>query len=267
MHSIIESRIEVMSLRRDQMDLVKELRRSMKSSFPDTARMMSDQQKGLAPPPLEKPLAEGMDVIELPAYDSVRLLNNDFMKLVKDRRSTREFKDEPMGLDQLSWLLWATQGVHGIFRGRVATRRTVPSAGSRHAFETYVFAFNVKGLKKGIYRYLAIEHGLTLVKEADRLEELLSEACNNQAFIGKSAAAFAWTAIPYRSEWRYPLSAHKVLLLDAGHVCQNMYLAAGAIGFGTCAVAAYDQSSIDKLLGVDGDDEFTLYLAPVGKLP
>ena len=255
-----------MLIRRDRMDLVKELRQSLKSSFPDTAQIMSDQQKGLTPPQLEKPLAEGQESVELPPYDSVRLANNDFMQLVKERRSTREFKGEPMSLEQLSWLLWATQGVHGIFRGGIATRRTVPSAGSRHAFETYVFAFDVAGLRKGIYRYLAIEHKLVLVKAVEGLEGLLSEACLNQAFIGKAAAAFAWAVVPYRSEWRYPLSSHKILLLYAGHVCQNMYLSAGSIGFGTCAIAAYNQSLIDKLIGADGDDEFTVYLAAVGKL-
>nr|MBP7110106.1 SagB/ThcOx family dehydrogenase [Bacillota bacterium] len=71
--------------------------------------------------------------------------------------------------------------------------------------------------------------------------------------------------IPYRSEWRYPASAHRILFLDAGHVCQNMYLAAEAIGFGTCAVAAYNQKLVDELLGVDGEEEFTIYVAPVGK--
>jgi SagB-type dehydrogenase family enzyme len=75
-----------------------------------------------------------------------------------------------------------------------------------------------------------------------------------------------WSAIPYRMEWRYGLAAHKVILLDAGHVCQNLYLACEAIGAGTCAVAAYDQELMDKLLRIDGNDEFVIYLAAVGKV-
>jgi SagB-type dehydrogenase family enzyme len=67
-------------------------------------------------------------------------------------------------------------------------------------------------------------------------------------------------------EWRYNIAAHKVILLDAGHVCQNLYLACSAIGAGTCAIAAYNQSVMDQLLGVDGKDEFAIYLAPVGKI-
>jgi len=67
-------------------------------------------------------------------------------------------------------------------------------------------------------------------------------------------------------EWRYGLAAHKVIALDAGHVCQNLYLACEAIGTGTCAIAAYDQEELDEFLGLDGENEFAIYLAPVGKI-
>jgi SagB-type dehydrogenase family enzyme len=67
-------------------------------------------------------------------------------------------------------------------------------------------------------------------------------------------------------EWRYLETAHRVILLDAGHVCQNLYLACENIGAGTCAIAAYEQEAMDELLQVDGEDEFTVYLAPVGKI-
>jgi SagB-type dehydrogenase family enzyme len=66
-------------------------------------------------------------------------------------------------------------------------------------------------------------------------------------------------------EWRYDVAAHKVIAIDAGHVCQNLYLACEAIGAGTCAIAAYDQEAVDGLLRIDGKDEFAVYLAPVGK--
>ncbi len=72
--------------------------------------------------------------------------------------------------------------------------------------------------------------------------------------------------MPYRMEWRYDIAAHKVIAIEAGHVCQNLYLATAAIGAGTCAVAAYNQELMDQLLRVDGKDEFTIYLAPVGKI-
>jgi len=87
-----------------------------------------------------------------------------------------------------------------------------------------------------------------------------------QSFVGAGAVTFVWTALPQRTEWRYGAAAHKVIALDAGHLCQNMYLACEAIGAGTCAIAAYDQELMDTLVGVDGEDEFVIYLAPVGKV-
>lgn len=66
-------------------------------------------------------------------------------------------------------------------------------------------------------------------------------------------------------EWRYGIAAYKVIAIDAGHVCQNLYLACEAIGAGTCAIAAYDQEAMDKILRIDGQDEFAIYLASVGK--
>jgi len=90
-------------------------------------------------------------------------------------------------------------------------------------------------------------------------------ACFGQGFIATAAVTFFWTAIPGRMEWRYDLAAHKVIAIDAGHVGQNLYLAFQSIGAGCCAIAAYDQEACDELLGVDGDEEFTIYLVPVGK--
>ena len=84
--------------------------------------------------------------------------------------------------------------------------------------------------------------------------------------MSKAAVNFFWTTIPARMEWRYGLAAHKTIALDAGHVCQNLYLACEAVGAGTCAIAAYDQEAFDAMLGLDGDTEFTIYLAPVGKV-
>jgi SagB-type dehydrogenase family enzyme len=143
----------------------------------------------------------------------------------------------------------------------------VPSAGCRHAIETYVAAFRVTGLEKAIYRYLPLDHALVEEIRYPDLEERLTRATFGQTFCGEAAATFIWTAIPERMEWRYGEASYKVIALDAGHICQNLYLACENINAGTCAVAAYDQEEIDKVLGIDGRDEFTIYLAPVGKVP
>ena len=125
----------------------------------------------------------------------------------------------------------------------------------------------MSGLEQGIYRYLPTEHKLLFEHDEENLGERMVEASLGQPFFGKAPVSFIWTTIPYRMEWRYGPLAHRVILIDVGHVCQNLYLACEAIGAGTCGVAAYDQQEVDELIGVDGEEEFTVYLAPVGKVP
>ena len=84
--------------------------------------------------------------------------------------------------------------------------------------------------------------------------------------MSKSAVVFIWTVIPYRTEWRYANEAHKSIAQASGHVCQNLYLASESIGAGACAITAYAQKVIDTLLEIDGEQEFTIYHAPVGKV-
>jgi SagB-type dehydrogenase family enzyme len=141
----------------------------------------------------------------------------------------------------------------------------VPSAGARHACETYIAAGRIKGLQPGLYRYLPFDNELALMSPDDTIGRKAAAACLGQSFVATAAATFFWTAIPARMEWRYDLAAHKVIAIEAGHICQNMYLTCIAINAGTCAIAAYDQTACDELLGVDGNDEFTLYIATVGK--
>src|SRR6185369_16551630 len=122
------------------------------------------------------------------------------------------------------------------------------------------------GLESGLYRYLALDHALVHERAIENLPMRITAAAHGQSFAGQAAVTFIWTAIPERTEWRYAEASYKVIALDAGHVCQNLYLACEAIGAGTCAIAAYCQDLVDGLLGVDGDDEFTIYIAPVGKV-
>ncbi|MGO9613878.1 MAG: SagB/ThcOx family dehydrogenase [Dissulfurispiraceae bacterium] len=225
----------------------------------------TDQNRGIAPPPLEKPIPEGAQCVDLVPAEKLRDISViDVFTAIAHRRSRRVFKPVPLTLKELSFLLWATQGVRKVTPSGNAFR-VVPSAGCRHALETYLCVFNVFGLEEGIYRYLPVEHQVLLVSQPANLSYRISEAALRQDFVGKSAVTFLWTAVPYRMEWRYDIAAHKVIALDAGHVCQNLYIACEAIHAATCAVAAYDQVLIDSLLGVDGTEEFAIYLAPVGK--
>jgi SagB-type dehydrogenase family enzyme len=225
----------------------------------------TDQNRGLPAPAVQKPPKEDQNIIELPAKgDWPSVSNIDLVKAIDNRQSRRNFKQTALKPDELSFLLWATQGIKEQLDDGHAFR-TVPSAGCRHPFETYLAVMNVVSLDTGIYRYLPVQHALVLEKKPGDLPLEITSATLGQDFVGKSAVTFIWTAIPYRTEWRYGPAAHRTVAIDSGHVCQNLYLACEAIDAGTCGIAAYDQKKIDELIGVDGADEFTIYMAPVGK--
>lgn len=227
----------------------------------------TDQNRHIPPPPVQKPYAPDAKRIDLPRVETLREIGPvDIRTAIARRKSCRTYSDAPLSLEELSFLLWATQGVKMKLDAGHALR-TVPSAGCRHAFETYLAVMRVSGLEKGMYRYLPLEHQLLFEFSEENLEQRIARAALGQSFAGEAAVTFIWTVIPYRMEWRYGLAGHKVIALDAGHVCQNLYLACEAFGAGTCAIAAYDQAAMDSLLGVDGKEEFTIYLAPVGRKP
>ena len=239
----------------------------MKSEFAQSVHKVSDQAKKVPYPPLQKPVPEGSStLIDLPNPEELVLEAVDLIALLKDRQSWRKFTKDPLSLAELSYLLFATQGLLAEIGDGYASRRTVPSAGARHPFETYLAVNRVSGLKPGAYRFLPFSHQLLLLEETERLPGSLTEANLGQKFVGKAAVTFAWSCIPYRAEWRYMDHAHKNMLLDAGHICQNLYLAVTALGLGTCAVGAYDQAAMDAIFELDGQDEYTVYLAPVGRI-
>jgi SagB-type dehydrogenase family enzyme len=238
-------------------------RRVLKSDF-SAANFQSDQQKGVEVPPPVKPAEPGQDVFDLPAPDDVQPVETNLLSCLASRRSRRKYKPEPVTIQQLSVLLWATQGVKRILGDGQVVFKTVPSAGARHPLETYLAVKNIRGLEPGIYRYLGDSHKLVGMQDLADPGPALREAGMGQDCLAAAAVTFCWAAIPYRTEWRYHTLAHKPILLDTGHVCQNLYLACEALGLGTVAVAAYDQQKIDELLGLDGMEEFVIYLAPVG---
>jgi len=247
--------------------LIKEGRDFLKSNRFEllTKNIESDQSKGVQQPPLEKPVKEGEQLIDLPDPKSVYLKERDIVSLIEDRESKRLFADTPISLEELSYLLWATQGVKSIMGNGYATKRTVPSAGARHPFETYLWVKRVDGLKMGLYRYVALQHKLVLINEGDYTAEM-TQAAMGQKIAGECSCAFVWAVVPYRGEWRYHIGSHKPMLLDAGHVCQNLYLACQSLRLGTCAIAAYFQEPLDKIFQLDGEEEFSVYLSPVGVL-
>jgi SagB-type dehydrogenase family enzyme len=248
-----------------------ENRELMRSHFDSMGDERSDQDAGVPQPPLEKQIPESAAVVPLPRDFSAVLKKSDVLRCMEERVSRRKYTDAPLTLEEISFIAWSTQGVKKTVpaytkTGR-ATLRTVPSAGARHPFETYLAVSGVTGLEAGIYRYSALNHSLVFHKKVDGLGIRLTEASVGQSFVGHAPAVFIWACKPYLGEWRYMGESHKVMLLDAGHICQNMYLAAEALGLGTVGIGAYSQRLMDGLLGLDGEEEFVVYYAPVGRVP
>ena len=222
----------------------------------------TDQQERLPMPPMA--VRRGGEEVELPEWDVSPLSN-----LLENRCSRRKYGGSPLTLEELSFLLWAAQGVKQATEYR--TLRTAPSGGARHPLELYAFVNNVAGLRPGLYHYLALEGRLERlgcrVNQADQLTYALA----GQEFAGHAPVCLVWTAVPYRSEWRYDGHGHKDILLDAGHSCQNVYLACEELKLGCCALAAYDQEAMDELLGLpsgptdDKSAEFAVYACCVGR--
>ncbi|MCL1826847.1 MAG: SagB/ThcOx family dehydrogenase [Candidatus Cloacimonetes bacterium] len=239
-----------------------DLRKFLKATFIDLDDIKTDQMKGIEIPPIQKEVSG--EITALPEVDINNIKNPDIFDCIKNRRSRRGFTDKAISLHGLSFLLWSTQGVARKLQDDKMTIRTVPSGGSRHPFETYLAVHRVDSLKPGIYRYLPMQHSLTFLFEDIDIQNKLIDGSLGQKFVGNCAVTFIWSAIPYRTEWRYSIASAKIILQDSGHLCQNLYLACEALGLGTCAIGAYDQKKIDELLHLDGEDEFTVYLAPVG---
>lgn len=225
----------------------------------------SDQDRGLPQPPLELVHPTEVTLIDLPRIEQINVAALDLTVAMEQRKTVRKYRRECLTIEELAYLLWYTQGVKAV-NARPVTLRTVPSAGARHCFETYLMINHVSGLTPGLYRYVATKHALMPINLESGLIERITHSAREQIFVARSAVVFIWTAVAYRMQWRYGERAYRYIHLDAGHVCQNLYLACQAVGSGVCAIAAFDDDELNALLSLDGDEQFAVYLATVGKI-
>lgn len=222
----------------------------------------SPQQLGESQPPLEAPV-DTEERIPLPDSSSLGLGNVPLLETINERRSLRRYSDTPITLGELSYLLWCCQGVQK--QAEKHTYRTVPSAGARHAFETYVLVNRAEGLEGGLYRYMALSGSLAPINLNDGIAKSLTNACLEQGMVASAAVTVFWVAEVERMYYRYGERGYRYLHLDAGHACQNLYLASESIGCGACGIAAFDDDKLNAVLGLDGVKEFAVYACSVGK--
>jgi SagB-type dehydrogenase family enzyme len=226
----------------------------------------SDEQKNKPFPLYQKKYVEDVKLIELISPENFKIGNTPFFDVLNRRVSRRKYTTEHLTLEELSFLLWCTQGVKQVLKSGRGVLRTVPSSGAKSPFETYLIINRVEGLKSGLYRYISFTHQLLFIKNIKDAEKKIGELSFGQKFVGKGAVIFCRVAIPYRTEWRYTILAHKFIAIDLGLVCENLYLACEAINLGTVAIGYYQQNKFDTLLELNGEDEFVVLIAPIGKV-
>lgn len=234
---------------------------------PYMADFQSDQELKKPQPPLVKaPMDSSGNRISLTRDFSGLELKNDLVSLIRDRRSARIYTQEDMTIDQLSFLLWATQGIKGIRGKSYATLRTIPCGGARHEFETYLLVRQISGLVPGAYHYLPMEHTLEYLHPVEDLPQVITDTLSGQSWAAKANAVFYWSMVPYRAEWRYGIYAHRTAMIDTGHIGQALYTACTGLGLGCCAVAAFEHEKCCDVFGLDGKEEYIVYTVPVGTI-
>jgi len=237
----------------------------MRRTGPRGRRLQTAQELGEPQPPLELPYDPQAPLIDLPDPLATEIQPLDVRTAIALRRSLRKYAGEPISLAELSFLLWATQGIKKV-TSRPVTLRTVPSAGARHAFETLLLVNHVEGLEPGLYRFAAVEHALLRLDVPDA-NARITHACLEQSQVLTSAITFIWVAVVERMKYRYGQRGYRYLHLDAGHVCQNLYTAAEVIRCGVCAIAAFNDDELNGVLSLDGEEQFAIYLGSLGRQP
>ncbi|HBL22654.1 MAG TPA: nitroreductase [Deltaproteobacteria bacterium] len=187
---------------------------------------------------------------------------NNLWKLLLRRRSRREYTvNKSLKLNDLSALLWATQGLTAQFGDTFF--RTAPSAGGLYPVETYLYVRAVDGLEEGIYHFRPGDYDLELLKKGEYSAQL-TEAALQQTVVLCAQVTFIWSAVIARGRWKYNQRAYRYVYLDAGHIAQNLYLAGEALGLGVCAVGAFYDDDVNHIMDLDGEEETVIYMATVG---
>ncbi|MEN8188996.1 MAG: SagB/ThcOx family dehydrogenase [Thermodesulfobacteriota bacterium] len=190
------------------------------------------------------------------------LIESEIVPLLQNRRSLRKYSENAIDLTELAFMLWASQGITA--QAGNYFFRTSPSGGALYPIETYLSVQRVEGLETGLYHYNVGDFSLERLESGETGEKIAS-ACLEQKFMAKAPVIFLWSGIFRRSMSKYGNRGMRYILLDAGHVCQNLLMGAEAIECGGCPVAAFYDDELNGLLQLDGEEESVLYTAAVGK--
>lgn len=183
-------------------------------------------------------------------------------EVIRKRRSIRDYADEPLTLSQVSEILFAAQGITGELAGTYL--RTAPSAGALYPVEIYLIVQNVKGLEKGIYHYNILEHSLEFIKKGDFKNEIFKAGLFQEMFLS-APLILVYTAIFKRTTYKYDDRGYRYIYIEVGHIAQNVALECVSLGLSSCVIGAFFDDMVNKLIGVDGKEEGTIYIQTIGK--
>lgn len=207
-----------------------------------------------------KQYPEARQVLKLPA--PLKDGGKGLWQALSTRRSERDFSPKPLSVQDFSQLVFATQGVTA--RAGEYLLRTSPSAGALYPIETYLAVNRVENLSPGLYHFNVPQYSLEFIRDGD-VSTALCRAGLDQTMITKSAAVFIWTAMVARSKWKYRERAYRYIYMDAGHIGENLYLAAAALNLGCCTIGAFYDEEVNAAVGIDGVGETAVYMGVVGR--
>lgn len=198
--------------------------------------------------------------IALPAPDFGGLTVEE---AIRKRQSERSFADKPLTLKQLSQLLLSADG---ITHKRWGTEmRAAPSAGALYPIELYVIVYDVESLDPGLYHFQVSDSSLELVREGD-LNPSINAVVFSDDNVGFSPVTFIMSARFARCTQKYADRGYRYTYIEAGAICENIYLQAASLGLATFVVGAFNDAALNRLLEVDGTEEAGLLIMPCGYL-
>ena len=203
------------------------------------------------------------NLYELPAPRTKS--NISLEETLQNRRSRRNYNNTPLNAKEVSQILWSAYGITSPMKKASLSGglKTAPSAGARYPLEIYLVVGNVDGLSAGLYKYIPDGHKIIKVLDGDLRKDLCA-GCWYQEMIGDAPVSIVYTAVFARNTIKYGERGRKrYVCMDLGHSAQNVYLQAEALGLGTCAVGAFEDDEVTKVLKLPKEEEI-LYLMPVG---
>jgi SagB-type dehydrogenase family enzyme len=193
--------------------------------------------------------------------------DDEFLRVLRERRTWRRFGRKPLTLESLAALLFWTFGIQRwgeLDTGGRVPLKTSPSGGACHPLEAYVLCRDVSSLAAGIYHYNAAAHALELVRgDIDTLDS--SELLRGQWWYEPAPVIVFMSAVFERTQWRYQFSrAYRAILIEAGHLCQTFCLVATWLGLAPFCTAMFQDSQVERAIGLNGVEEGIVYVAGAG---